>query len=77
MDSLREAWGSVQANPERFIEHGDRMVVLSRTVARGLTSGAPSDAPVGHVFTIREGQIARFQTFADRTDALRAVGLDP
>jgi len=76
VEGLREVWGeSVRSHPEHFTEHGDRVLVMARTSARGRTSGAAVDARVAHVWTIRDGKIARFQTFRTREEALEAVGL--
>ena len=75
-ESLRKVWGdSLRTHPEEFVEHGDWVMVMSRTSATGLTSGATVDALVAHVWTIRSGKIVRFGTFADRKTALEAAGL--
>jgi ketosteroid isomerase-like protein len=74
--SLREVWGdSLRSFPESFVEHGDCVVVMARTSVKGMTSGVAIDAHVGHVWTIRAGKIARFQTFARHDEALEAAGL--
>jgi uncharacterized protein len=75
-ESLREVWGdSLRVQAEDFIEHRDHVVVMARTSARGKSSGAEVDLPVAHVWTIRDGKVVRFQTFARREEALEAVGL--
>jgi ketosteroid isomerase-like protein len=56
-------------------EHGDRVVVMALTSAKGTTSGAATEARVAHVWTIRGGKIARLQTFRNPDEALEAVGL--
>src|SRR6476661_153429 len=74
--SLREVWGdSLRSHPENFAEHGDCVLVMARTSAKGNASGAAMDMDVAHVWTIRAGKIARFQTFASRAEALEALGL--
>jgi uncharacterized protein len=75
-ENLRKVWGdSLRSHPEEFIEHEDRVVVMTRTSATGQTSGATIDALLAHVWTIRGGKIVRFETFASRDEALEAAGL--
>jgi ketosteroid isomerase-like protein len=65
----------VRSHPEQITEHGDRVLVIARTSAKGETSGVATDARVAHVWTIRGGKITRLQTFRTRDEALEAVGL--
>src|SRR4051812_36225760 len=44
-------------------EHGDLVLVNARQQGRGKGSGAPIDAEVTFVFTLRQGRIARWQMF--------------
>jgi uncharacterized protein len=75
-EALREAWGeTLRSYPEDLTEHGDRVVVMALTSAKGTTSGAATEARVAHVWTIRGGKIARLQTFRNPDEALEAVGL--
>jgi uncharacterized protein len=75
-EDLRKVWGdSLRSHPEEFIEHEDRVLVMSRTIATGHASGVIVDALVAHVWTIRSGKVARFQTFGSREEALEAAGL--
>jgi uncharacterized protein len=74
--NLRKVWGdSLRSHPEEFIEHEDHVVVLARTSAKGVGSGATTDALVAHVWTVRNRKIVRFQTFLSRDEALEAAGL--
>jgi uncharacterized protein len=74
--SLREVWGdSLRVHVEDFIEQRDHVVVTVRTSGTGKSSGAEVDIPVVHVWTIRAGEIVRFQTFRSQAEALEAVGL--
>ena len=75
-ESLRKVWGdSLRSHPEEFIEHEDRVVVMSRSIATGQTSGVTIDALVAHVWTIRGGKVVQFETFGSRQEALEAAGL--
>ena len=74
--SLREVWGdSLRTYPESFVEHGHCVVVMAHTSVKGTASGVATDRHFGHVWTIRAGKIARFQTFGRHAQALEAVGL--
>ena len=72
---LRDSWTEWRFEAERFIDAGDRVVVLIRVVARGGASGLPSERETAHVWSVRDGRLASIQIFRDRADALAAVGL--
>jgi ketosteroid isomerase-like protein len=55
---------------------GERYVVVMRFGQRGKRSGADVEQRVALIYTLREGLIAQVDMFADRSDALRAVGLE-
>ena len=75
-ESLREAWGdSLHIQPVDFTAQRDHVVVTGRTSGTGKSSGAEVDIPVAHAWTIRAGEIVRFQTFRSHAEALEAVGL--
>jgi ketosteroid isomerase-like protein len=72
---LRDSWTEWRFEAERFIDAGDRVVVLIRVVARGGASGLPSERDTAHVWSVRNGRLASIQIFRDRADALAAVGI--
>lgn len=51
--------------PRRFVSDGDTVVVLGHERSRGRTTGASLEQEWAHVFTFRDGKIARFQGFED------------
>jgi ketosteroid isomerase-like protein len=53
----------------------ERVLVFVRARATGLGSGAPTDAPIAHELTFRDGLIARIKVYLDRSEALEATGL--
>lgn len=53
---------------------GDRVLVFSVEHFRG-RDGMQIAAPAGAIFTIREGQVVRWEAFWDRAHALEAAGL--
>ena len=74
--TLREAWGdSFRISPEEFIEHEDRVVVILRVEGTAKASGLNVDLPGAHLATLRDGKVARLETFPSRSQALEAVGL--
>jgi ketosteroid isomerase-like protein len=74
---LRDAWAEFRFEPERFIEAGDKVVVLVRVVAKGSASGVPIELPDGHVHTLRDGRLISTRVYRDRAKALQAAGLAP
>jgi ketosteroid isomerase-like protein len=72
---LRETWAEWRFEPERFIEVGDRVVVLVKIVARG-NSGVPVEMPTAHVVTLHSGRIASARAYRHGAEALKAVGLE-
>jgi len=75
-----ETW--IDAYPDQKIEplegraNGDQVFVWVRFVGRGAASGAGIEMKLAHVFTLRDGRCARVDVYYDRTEALKAVGLE-
>jgi ketosteroid isomerase-like protein len=69
------AWEFHHAEIVEVVDAEDRVVALLHLVGRGIGSGVEMDETDAHVFTIREGRIARWQNFAERAEALKAAGL--
>lgn len=81
MRAFRDAgpWGaSIHFEPERYFDVDDeRVLVFVRVSAAGERSGTPVETLIAHEFTLREGVIVRLKAYADRAQALSAVGLSP
>ena len=78
-ERLREwlsPWERWYCEAERFITHGDHVVVLTRYRGVGKGGGVPVDTEGAHVWQMRAGQAVRLEIFADRSSALKAVGLE-
>jgi ketosteroid isomerase-like protein len=52
------------------------VLVLFTERARGRASGIDTEASPGAIWTLRDGKIACFTAWIDRSDAIRAAGLD-
>jgi ketosteroid isomerase-like protein len=60
---------------ERFIDVGDRVVVIATMRGRGAGSGVEVENRHGSMWTIRDGKAVRFEWFHEPAHALEAVGL--
>jgi ketosteroid isomerase-like protein len=72
---IRDVWAKFTITPERFVDQGDRVVVIETRVGRGQGSGVEVEQRAGVIWTLRDGQIIRMETDLDPEDALNAVGL--
>jgi ketosteroid isomerase-like protein len=71
-------WDSAQEvaiEPEEFIEHGDKVIVVARLYGRFRLTGIQGESRFVKVWTVRSGKITRLQLFADKRKALEAAGL--
>jgi ketosteroid isomerase-like protein len=69
------AWDDFRAEPDRFIETGPHVVVLTHVNARGKDSGAEVSADTATVWTIEAGRVVRLVLYWDTDKALEDVGL--
>jgi ketosteroid isomerase-like protein len=74
--AVEERWEDLRWELDEIRDGGEWVLALGHIRGRGRASGAVIDAQGGWVADLRDGKIARFQTFSDRAAALRAVGLD-
>lgn len=70
-----KAWESVRAEPIDFVEAGERVLVVLRTIARGKGSSIDVAMETFGVYTFRDGRISKLQYFTDRESALDAAGM--
>jgi ketosteroid isomerase-like protein len=73
-EQLNEPWEELSLDPERFIDIGSRVLVLSHFHATG-RDGMEVRLSFAHLWTLRKGQIVRADAFSDQQEALEAVGL--
>jgi ketosteroid isomerase-like protein len=70
-----EAWEWFRVEQQEFIDAGEHVVAFLRLAAKGRHSGVEVEMTVYDVFTFRDGKVARHRLFANRAEALEAVGL--
>jgi hypothetical protein len=73
---LDEIWEDWRFEPERFLDAGERVVVFLTISGTAHLSRAAVTISLGHVVVLRAGRILQVQAFLDRSEALKAVGLE-
>jgi uncharacterized protein len=71
---VRESFGAVEFEVDRFVESGDRVAAVGSFHVTGRGSGVANSVAQSHLWTIRDGKVARFQWWNDRESALEALG---
>jgi ketosteroid isomerase-like protein len=66
---------SVNAQPQKFFEDGDRIAVLLKVRIRPRGSSAELENKIGHLWTFRDGKALRLEIFPEREKALEAIGM--
>ena len=72
----REMFGELHNEIERCWELGDRVLVFLRVSGRGQASGAGFEIRIAHLWTLRDGLAIRGEGFGNRTEALKAAGIE-
>jgi len=62
-----------RADPEEFVEEGDRVLVRLRIRARGRGSGVEVNDLAFHVWTVDGARAVRLEVYIDGDDALAAL----
>lgn len=71
-----EWWDEFRADPDEFIDAGDRVVVLGRYTGRAKATGRVLDVPYAHVWTFRDGKAVEFRQFVDTAGWNAALGAE-
>jgi ketosteroid isomerase-like protein len=74
-DEIWPTYETFEVHPEDIREIGGRLLALGHWIARGKESGVELDVRASWVVDVRDGSIVRWQTYTDRSEALKAVGL--
>ncbi len=72
----RDLWGeweSFETSVGEIVERGDRLLYAVGLRGRGRASGAPFEAEIFHLTTVRDGLLFRIEGFSDRDSAQRAL----
>ncbi len=61
------------ADPDDFLDAGDRVVVLGRMRGRGRSTGRDFEAPFAHVWTFSDGVPSRCRSYFDSAPIMEAI----
>jgi ketosteroid isomerase-like protein len=77
VEQMAEEVSDFRFVPEDLIDvDQDTVVAVTRWIGTGRKSGiAVPDTPIGFVYTLRAGLVVRQESFRNKDDALKAVGL--
>jgi ketosteroid isomerase-like protein len=82
LEGFRESWldwlapyAEYRTEVEEAIDCGERVLLLQSSAGRLTGSSKEVKLAPAVVYTVRDGKIARFEPYADRAAALKAVGL--
>ena len=71
-----EPWAEMTAEPQRFVDAGERIVVVVGLHARVPGGEVELEGEIAHVVTIRDGRIVKLDGYDAPEAALSAVGLE-
>jgi ketosteroid isomerase-like protein len=69
------AWSGSSVQPERWIDAGDKVVVVFQMTAKGRGSGVEVKRRDAMVLEMRDGKQVRLDYYNSESQALQAVGL--
>ncbi len=61
------------ANPDEYIDAGDKIVVLGHYKTKAKESGMEIEPSFAHIWTVQDGMITRLQQYADSVVVSRAL----
>jgi uncharacterized protein len=71
-----ESFDLYQVSYQEFRHLDDRLLAFGTVRVRGKESGVEVTTPTAMVATFRDGKIVRAEDFGERSEALKAVGLE-
>jgi ketosteroid isomerase-like protein len=72
---IDEVWAEWRFEPERYLDGGSTVVVLTRLIAEGRTSGVHLEREVAHLWTVEAGCATSIRVYLNQAEALEAAGL--
>jgi ketosteroid isomerase-like protein len=73
---LKEAWSEFHMDVERIQAVGDSQVLALMNMSGVSEGGIPIAQPLSSVYDLAAGRLRRVHVYLDRSDALKAVGLE-
>jgi ketosteroid isomerase-like protein len=73
--AMLDGFEDLTLEPVELLDLGHRVISVTRMRGHGSGSGVPIDQVLFQVFTFRRGLVVKQEDFADRGEALEAVGL--
>ena len=70
-----EPWETYRVDIERIVPVGDKVLVLLRVHARVAETQSDVELIAASIYVVRDQRVARVEHYADRNEALEAVGL--
>jgi ketosteroid isomerase-like protein len=70
-----KAWEELRSETLGYVDAGDRVLGLMRTIGKGRGSSIEIEVDNFAVYTIRDSKVAKVEYFTDREAALKAAGL--
>ena len=74
-ESVTATFEGARVHFEKFIDAGEKVVVIGTLRGIGQGSGMEIGAQQGYVWTIRDGKAVRFEWFNDPSKAFESAGL--
>jgi len=74
---VREVWEDWRIVPERFVDAGDRVLVVERYGGRGRESGLQLEERGAAIWTLRNGRVLRLEVGIPIDEAFASLGLTP
>ena len=76
LEDWSAAWSEFSMAPEEFLDVGDEVVMFVYMKATGVSTGLTLERQDAMVFAVRDAKVVRLDYYNNRTDALKAVGLE-
>jgi ketosteroid isomerase-like protein len=72
----RDVWAHFRIEEaERFVDAGDRVIVIETRGGRGSASEVEADLRLAVIWTLQKGKVVRIETYLDPQEALESAGL--
>jgi ketosteroid isomerase-like protein len=75
MDAWGDTMDEIRFEVDELIDAGDRVIAMTRLMARSASTGIELEQGVAMVWTLRNGRAVRMDPYATRDEALAAAGI--